>query len=539
MDKPLRVLVIEDSEDDLELLLRTLRRGGYDVSFERVETPEAMSATLASTEWDIVVSDFSMPHFNAVRALALLQETGLDLPFIIVSGSVGEETAVATMKAGAHDYVMKENMARLVPAVERELREAEVRRERREAQEERDRLLASEQKARAAAEEASRLRDEFLATVSHELRTPLTAIVGWAYMLRSGTMDAAGAAHALEVIERNARLQAHLVEDLLDVSRVITGRFRIDVRPVSLGPVVSAAVESMRPAADAKRLRVEASTDPEIGQVSGDATRLQQVVWNLLSNAIKFTPEGGRVDVRLGRAGAHAEIRISDTGAGIAPQFLPFVFDRFRQADMTSTRVHGGMGLGLGIARHLVELHGGTIEAASEGEGRGATFTVRLPTVAAEEAEGVNGDRNSPLMSEGQAGDRPTLSGLRVLVVDDEPDVCDLLAAILKTSGAEVMAATSAEEAFEALRRERPDVLLCDLGMPGEDGFSLLRRVRALPPGQGSETPAAAITAYARDEDRIRALASGFQVHIPKPVDPEELTAVLLNLVKPPREKLF
>jgi len=538
MGKPLRALVIEDSDDDLELLLRTLRRGGYDVSFERVETPGAMSAALASGGWDIVLSDFSMPQFNAVRALVLLQETGLDLPFIIVSGSVGEETAVATMKAGAHDYVMKDNLARLIPAVERELREAEVRRERREAQEERDRLLASERKARAAAEEASRLRDEFLATVSHELRTPLTAIVGWAYMLRSGAMDAAGAAHALEVIERNARLQAHLVEDLLDVSRVITGRFRIEVRPVSLGLVVGAAVESMRPAAEAKRLRVEASTDPEVRQVSGDATRLQQVVWNLLSNAIKFTPEGGRVNVRLGRAGTHAEIRISDTGAGINPKFLPFVFDRFRQADMTATRTHGGMGLGLGIARHLVELHGGTIEAASEGEGRGATFTVRLPTLAAE-AEHATGDINSPVMTEAQAGGRAVLGGLRVLVVDDETDVCDLLAAILKTSGAEVMVANSADEAFEALRRERPDVLLCDLGMPGEDGFSLLRRVRSLPHGEGGETPAAALTAYARDEDRVLALASGFQVHIPKPVEPEELTAVLLKLVKPPQSRTF
>jgi signal transduction histidine kinase len=529
MSRPLRALFVEDSEDDLELLLRALRRGGYDVSFERVETAEAMSAALASGGWDVVLSDFSMPHFNAVRALELLHASGHDLPFIIVSGSVGEETAVAAMKAGAHDYVMKENLVRLVPAVEREVREAEVRRERREAQEERDRLLASEQAARRAAEEASRLRDEFLATVSHELRTPLTAIVGWVSMLRSGRMEAAEVAHALEVIERNARLQTRLVEDLLDVSRVIAGQFRLDVRPIQLAPVVGAAVESMRPAADARRIRIEVSLDPEAGPVSGDAARLQQVVWNLLSNAIKFTPEGGSVRVRLAREGTHAEVTVSDTGAGIAPEFLPFVFDRFRQADMSYTRAHGGLGLGLGIARHLVELHGGTINAASDGEGRGATFTVRLPVVTGD-APPPTGEINRPAAAGRPSGGGPALGGLRVLVVDDEPDVCELLAVILKTSGAEVTAVTSAGEAFEALRRERPHVLVCDLGMPGEDGFSLIRRVRSLPPREGGETPAAALTAYTRDEDRARALGAGFHVHVPKPVDPDELTAALANL---------
>jgi signal transduction histidine kinase len=531
MGKPLSALVAEDSEDDLELLLRALRRGGYDVSFERVETAAAMSAALASGGWDVVLSDFSMPHFSAIRALELLHASGQDLPFIIVSGSVGEETAVAAMKAGAHDYVMKENLVRLVPAVEREVREAEVRRERREAQAERDRLLASEQKARREAEEASRLRDEFLATVSHELRTPLTAIIGWVSMLRSGRMDDAEAAHALEVIERNARLQTHLVEDLLDVSRVIAGQFRLDVRPILLAPVVGAAIDSIRPALDAKRIRIEASLDPSAGPVSGDAARLQQVVWNLLSNAVKFTPEGGRVEVSLTRAGPHVEVTVSDTGAGIAPEFLPFVFDRFRQADMSYTRAHGGLGLGLGIARHLIELHGGTVEAASGGEGRGSTFTVRLP-VATGDAPLPTGGINRPAMAERPSGDGLGLGGLRVLVVDDEPDVCELLAVILKSYGAEVTPNTSASEAFETLRRERPDVLVCDLGMPGEDGFSLIRRVRALTPVEGGETPAVALTAYARDEDRVRALASGFQLHISKPVAPEEVAAAVASLAR-------
>jgi CheY-like chemotaxis protein len=359
----------------------------------------------------------------------------------------------------------------------------------------------------------------------------LTAIVGWVSMLRAGRMGAAEVAHALEVIERNARLQAHLVEDLLDVSRVIAGQFRLDVRPIPPAPVVGAAVESMRPAADAKRIRIEVSLDPEAGPVLGDASRLQQVVWNLLSNAIKFTPEGGRVEVRLARAGTHAQVTVSDTGTGITPEFLPFVFDRFRQADMSYTRAHGGLGLGLGIARQLVELHGGTINAASDGEGRGATFTVRLPVVTGD-APPPAGDIDGPATAEEQSGGGPPLSGLRVLVVDDEPDVCELLAMILKTSGAEVTAVTSAGEAFEALRRERPHVLLCDLGMPGEDGFSLIRRVRSLPPREGGETPAAALTAYTREEERARALGAGFQVHVPKPVDPDDLTVALVNLAR-------
>ncbi|HEX8335610.1 MAG TPA: ATP-binding protein, partial [Pyrinomonadaceae bacterium] len=420
---------------------------------------------------------------------------------------------------------------RLVPAVEREVREADVRRERRAAQAERDRLLASEQEARREAEAASRLKDEFLATVSHELRTPLTAIVGWVSMLRSGRMGEAEVAQALKVIERNARLQAHLVEELLDVSRVIAGQFRLDVRPVALAPVVGAAVDSMRPAAGAKRIRVETTLDPSAGPVSGDAARLQQVVWNLLSNAIKFTPEGGRVEVRLGRDGSHAEVSVSDNGPGITPEFLPFVFDRFRQADMSYTRAHGGLGLGLGIARHLVELHGGTIEAASGGEGRGATFTVRLP-MATVDASLSTGEINRPATAERRSDSGPVLGGLRVLVVDDEPDVCELLAVILKSYGAEVTPVTSAGEAFEALRRERPDLLLCDLGMPGEDGFSLIRRVRALTPVEGGETPAVALTAYARDEDRARALASGFQLHVSKPVDPGEVAAVVASLAR-------
>jgi signal transduction histidine kinase len=538
MGKALRVLLVEDSDDDQELVARALRRGGYEPEIERVETAEAMGAALASGRWDVVLSDFSMPHFDAVAALRLLQQTGLDLPFIIVSGSVGEETAVAAMKAGAHDYVMKDNLARLVPAVEREMREAEVRRERRAAEEERDRLLKSEQEARAAAEAASRLKDEFLATVSHELKTPLTAIIGWTHLMRSGRMDGEAVGRALEIVERNARTQAQLVADLLDVSGIVSGKLRLDMRPVALEPVVRAAVEAMRPAADAKGILFREVLDPGVGPVSADPDRLQQIIWNLVSNAIKFTPGGGSVEVRVGRAGADAEIAVSDTGAGIRPEFLPRVFDRFTQADSSTTRAFGGLGLGLSIARHLAELHGGAVTAESRGEGRGATFRVRLPLITTPAGGQSHGD-NAAGAGEVVPAEAAALSGLRVLVVDDEPDVCELFTVIIKARGAEVAAFTSASEALEELRRNKTDVLVCDLAMPGMDGLSLIREVRALPAGDGAAVPAAALTAYARAEDRDRALASGFQTHVPKPVDPEELVRVVAELAGrvPPRQK--
>ena len=380
------------------------------------------------------------------------------------------------------------------------------------------------------AEEASRLKDEFLATVSHELRTPLTAVLGWAHLLRSGQMDDESVARALETIERNARAQNRMIDELLDVSRIITGKLRLDVRPVELPLVVETAVESVRPAAEARGVRLQAILDPRAGPVSGDPDRLQQVIWNLLSNAVKFTPKGGRVQVRLARINSHVEITVSDTGQGIEPEFLPYVFDRFRQADMTQTRAHGGLGLGLAIARHLLELHGGTISAASAGAGRGATFTVTLPLMVVHAEPGAAAERRHPTAVESlpyESG--PALDGLRVLIVDDEPDTREMLEAVLSARGAAVVTVASAGEALGALGRETFDVLVSDIGMPGEDGYELIRRVRALGPGRGS-VPAAALTAYARDDDRIRALLAGFQIHIPKPVNPAELAAVIATL---------
>jgi PAS domain S-box-containing protein len=384
--------------------------------------------------------------------------------------------------------------------------------------------------ARKEAEEANRIKDEFLATLSHELRTPLTAIIGWSAMLRGNKFDEAATANALETIERNAKAQGQIIEDLMDVSRIITGKLRLDVQTIELASLVTASVDAIRPAADARQIRLQALLDPQAGPVSGDPSRLQQVIWNLLTNAVKFTPKGGRVQVRLERVNSHVEITVSDTGQGIAPEFLPHVFDRFRQADQTYTRTHGGLGLGLSIVRQLVELHGGTVHAESTGLGQGATFVVQLPVMVARwQAE--QPQRRHPAAGGSAALEcPPSLSGLRVLVVDDEADTRILLRAMLEQCGSEVMTAASAAEALELFEQSRPDVLLSDIGMPGEDGYALIGRVRKLEAESGGRVPAIALTAYARAEDRLRALKSGFQVHLPKPIEPIELVTVVASL---------
>ena len=398
-----------------------------------------------------------------------------------------------------------------------------------------------EAQLRARAEElweANRLKDEFLATLSHELRTPLTSVLGWAKLLRTEQLDAKVSARALESIERNAEAQSQLINDLLDVSRIVTGKLRLTVKPLTLAPVIETTVEGVRPAAEARGVRLSVRLDASTGHVSGDSDRLQQVFWNLLSNAIKFTPREGSVEVRLARSGEHAEITFKDTGAGINPEFLPHIFERFRQADGAITREHGGLGLGLAIARHLVELHGGTIRAASEGEGRGTTFAVRLPllelrnadsgTRAEEEDNGGGGEVKSALRSPHSA----ILWGLHALVVDDDEDSRALISTALKAHGARVTLASNAAEAYERLKALRPDVIVADIGMPGADGYELMRRIRALDIAEGGSTPAAALTAYARPEDRAQALAAGYQLHIAKPADPAELAARVAGLVR-------
>ncbi|WP_433935835.1 response regulator [Sorangium cellulosum] len=396
------------------------------------------------------------------------------------------------------------------------------------AEEERRALLAAAQAARREAETASHLKDEFLATMSHELRTPLTAVLGWVRMLRTGKLAEDRRERALETVERNAQAQAQLVDDLLDISRIMAGKLRLDVQPVELVAVIDAALEVVRPAADAKGVRLEPLLDPGVGPVAGDAGRLQQVVWNLLSNAVKFTSRGGVVRVRLERAEGSAEIQVSDTGQGIDPSFLPYVFEQFRQAESGTTRKHGGLGLGLTIVKSLVEMHGGTAQALSDGEGRGATFVVRLPLAAQPERAG---DRRRPGLSglSGESDRPPELRDLNVLVVDDEDDTRELLVTMLEQCGARVTAVSSTAEALLALRALQPDVLVSDIAMPGEDGYALIRKIRALPAKSGGRTPAVALTAYARTEDRTRALRAGFNTHVPKPIEQAELLAVLAS----------
>lgn len=408
---------------------------------------------------------------------------------------------------------------------------------RKEAEEQLRASLAQEQMARAEAEGANRLKDEFLATVSHELRTPLNAIIGWSHMLRNDGLDEATAARALETIERNAKSQAQLIEDILDVSRVITGKLRLNVGLVDAASIINAAIDCVQLAADSKGIELEVTLSPAARHVSGDPGRLQQVVWNLLSNAIKFTPSGGRVAVRLERVNSTVQISVSDTGEGISPDFLPFIFDRFRQADGTSTRRHGGLGLGLAIVRHLVELHGGTVQADSHGAGHGATFTIRLPLAVAEKVAKSHLIETESLRLEKDAitsfKPLPSLDGVRVLLVDDDQDSLQMLAVILTDYKARVQTAASAAEALEVFQWYKPDVLVSDLAMPDEDGYSLIGKIRALPSESIRQTPAVALTAYVRVEDRIHALSAGFNMFVPKPVEPNELITAIANLAEP------
>ncbi len=396
---------------------------------------------------------------------------------------------------------------------------------------ERERLLVAERAARAEAERVSLMKDEFLATLSHELRTPLNAILGWSQILRGRTGDEEEQQEGLAVIERNAKVQTQLIEDLLDMSRIISGKVRLDVQRVDLQDVVKAAIASVRHSADAKDIRLQIVLDPLAGPVRGDPNRLQQCFWNLLSNAIRFTPKGGRVQVSLERVNSHLEVCVVDNGQGIEPDFLPHVFERFRQGDGSTTRRHGGLGLGLSIVKHLVELHGGTVRAKSAGIGQGATFCIELPVMVVHPSAGDSRrDHPKGIAQESQALDHPSLEGVLVLAVDDEPDARNLLRHVLSSCGARVLLAASAREGLELVRRERPDMIVSDIGMPGEDGYEFIRQVRQLSPDEGGRTPAAALTAFARAEDRTRALRAGYQMHVAKPVEPTELTAVVASL---------
>jgi signal transduction histidine kinase/ActR/RegA family two-component response regulator len=395
--------------------------------------------------------------------------------------------------------------------------------------------LVREQMARSEAQAANRMKDEFLATVSHELRTPLNAIIGWSHLLRGGRLDEATIARAVETIDRNAKSQAQLIEDILDVSRMITGKLKLKNEPVDLAAVINSAIDSVQLAADAKEIQLAITLDPSARHTVGDANRLQQVVWNLLANAIKFTPAKGRIKVNVERAGRFAQFCVSDSGQGISAEFLPFIFDRFRQADGTSTRQHGGLGLGLSIVRQLVELHGGTIKAESAGEGKGATFTIRLP-LAPSRKRTTRRKRLAPEAPKSDdliVADTPQLDDVRVLLVDDDPDTLQILSVMLEESNASVQVAASVREALEVLEWYTPDVLVSDLAMPDEDGYSLIEKIRQIENGNGPHIPAVAITSYVRVEDRTRALSAGFNMFVPKPVEPNELISAIATLAEP------
>jgi len=396
------------------------------------------------------------------------------------------------------------------------------------AAEERESLLEAERAARSQAERVNLLKDEFLANVSHELRTPLNAILGWAQLLTSMNPTPDDLKEGLETIWRNARQQAQLIEDLLDMSRIASGKVRLDVQQADLVGVVQQAVSTVKPSADAKGIHLRQIIDPRIGLVTGDPNRLQQVVWNLLSNAIKFTPKGGKVDVLLQRVNSHVEITVNDSGIGIKPELLPHVFERFRQGDASTTRKHGGLGLGLAIVKQLIELHGGTVRVQSAGEGQGTTFVVNMPLAPVREDK-ARVHPSTPGETVREIGDL-NLAGIKILVLEDEADARELIKRVLVQRQAEVFTASGAVEALQSLKSNRPDVMVCDIGMPDVDGFQFIRQVRKLSASEGGKTPAVALTAFARSEDRTRALMAGYQIHISKPIEPQELIATVASL---------
>lgn len=468
---------------------------------------------------DLVHSFLGAPILSAGNVcgwLYLLNKLGAD------AFTEADERLAATL---ATQVAIAYENAMLYSDVQRHASELQLEvAERKQAEEERAQLLVRERMARAEAEQANRTKDEFLATLSHELRTPLSAILGWSHLVRTGKLDEPQLTRAFETIERNARSQSQLIDDLLDVSRIITGKLQIEPRLVDICTVIEAAADVVRPAIEAKDIQFETVLAAEACLTRGDANRLQQVFWNLFSNAIKFTPPGGDIRVEVRLADERVRVSVNDSGVGITPEFLPYIFDRFRQADGSTTRVHGGLGLGLSIVKHLVQLHDGAVEVESQGKNQGATFTVSLPLATEgpsdEIAETVPAALES---SEAPDGAADLFTGLRILLVDDEADARELLTAILTRRGSVVKCCDSAATALEAFRSWKPDLLVCDIGMPDEDGYSLIRKVRKLKTKRGKEVPAIALTAYATDDDRERAFAAGFQVHVAKPIEPEVL----------------
>ncbi|OUL35324.1 hypothetical protein BV375_02200 [Nostoc sp. 106C] len=523
------VQILDTATQDLVLLATQGFERNLTEHFHRVNASSKTSCGIALKNGNRTFIDFDVPESEDLDgSLRMHVEAGYlfaqSTPLITRSGKpIG---MVSTHWRERHQPSDSEALLR---SADRELRfldllarQAADLIEQKRIEVEREQLLAREQAARAEADRANRIKDEFLAVLSHELRSPLNPILGWSKLLQSGKLDATKTQQALKTIERNAHLQSELIEDLLDVSRILQGKLNLNVSSINLVSIIQAAMETVRLAAEAKSIKVEASLAPDVGLVWGDSTRLQQVIWNLLSNAVKFTDVGGQVNIRLEYQEAHAYITVSDTGQGIAPEFLPYLFDYFRQADAATTRKFGGLGLGLAIVRHLVELHGGAVGVESLGIDMGATFTVRLPLMPIQATVNQN-DQSSDSSSD--------LNGIQVLVVDDEPDSREFVAFVLEQAGANVMTATTADEALTTLIHSKPDVLLSDIGMPKVDGYMLMQQVRALPPEQGGQIPAIALTAYAGDFNQQQALRAGFQQHVSKPVEPEVLVRAITSLL--------
>ena len=524
MTDSLRILLVDDDAVDRLAVKRLLREAG--IKAEVMEHADRKGAIAAARNvcFDCVLLDYRLPGTDGVALLRELRNGGIDAPVVALTGQGDQEVAVELMKAGAADYLNKNTLT--AERLERSLRYAlAIHR----AEEERRQLLEREHQARLEAQAANHAKDEFLATLSHELRTPLNAILGWTQLLSGGQLSVEAAARAVEIIERNTRLQAQLIDDLLDISRIITGKLRLEQKVVNVHTVTDAAVESVLPAATAKRISLVREVDDHSNAIFCDPSRMQQILWNLLSNAIKFTPAGGRVTLSEKREGSNVALSVNDTGLGIEPAFMPHVFDRFRQQDPGSTRKHGGLGIGLSIVRHLVELHGATIEAHSEGSDRGATFTVRIPVspITAEEKTDGNGVNGFAALDDGQ----PSLEGIAILVVDNDADARGLITTILESRGARVRAVESAADAMTAIGECRPDVLLSDIAMPGEDGYTLIRQLRDRESSaRTTPLPAAALTAYATTSDRAQALHAGYQAHLSKPIEPSKLTALVASL---------
>jgi len=535
--EPRARILLADDNADMRDYVRRLLSPKYDV--EAVGDGETALGLARYSDFDLVLSDVMMPKLDGFALLKALRgdERTRTIPVILLSARAGEEARVEGMGAGADDYLIKPFSAReLLARVEAHLNLQHVRRESEQALMD---LMVSEQKARADAELANKVKDDFLAMLSHELRTPLNAIIGWSHLLKKGTLTEQDRMRGIDAIDRNAAAQSAIIDELLDVSRIVTGKLRLETKPVELASVIDAAIDAVRPAAEAKAIQIGTSVERNAGFVDGEALRLQQVIWNLLSNAVKFTPRGGRIDVALARAGSDLRVVVSDTGEGIDPEFLPYIFDRFRQADSSAKRVHGGLGLGLSIVRSLVEMHGGEVRAASDGNGKGATFTVSIPMIPAASLEEATANAFETLTSglKWQDGDnlpaselnQNLLSGLKVLTVDDQQDTRELITLALGRYGAEVRTSDSASSALKMIADWKPHVVVSDIGLPGMDGYDFMRRVRELE-GDGERIPAIAVTGYAGALDESKALNAGYEIHLSKPIELNELANAIAKL---------